>query len=314
MGKKLYFGVGSSIWVQFADGRGMRNLLDLKTLNSNYNTALSPVWSHDGTAIAFAAQNALEKRLDIFLVKADGSNPTMIHSHLYTVFDEASISNISWRSDDRELLYTLYIGNWDEVTLSAYAGYFQVSIFFSDAIETNRTEEDNIQVSKFEPVQGSVRIAMGIEQGFLLDNRHEVIVYNPSNGNNEIWVSIDNPNFRLTITELTWYFPNSIFFMLRDYGGSFSNSNDDIYTIWRIDKQNDGTFLYYEILKVQGIAIRSFSVSPDKKAAYFSGIQNNQGTLYRMSLDEQGNYITDQAMGGGIETELASNYSPIHNL
>jgi len=84
----------NEICVVNADGTGMVNLTD------NSTDELYAAWSPDGTKIAFARSfhRSDYYDVDIFVMKADGSNETKIQ-------DSADVTGLSWSPDGQEIAF-----------------------------------------------------------------------------------------------------------------------------------------------------------------------------------------------------------------
>lgn len=94
--------MGSRIYTMKADGSDTMKVVETGVASSNQ---AHPRWSHDGTKIAYADDRGVylgpyDHRMWIYVVHADGSNPTAV-----TPLTEGYRDSPTWSPDDRKIAY-----------------------------------------------------------------------------------------------------------------------------------------------------------------------------------------------------------------
>lgn len=110
------------IWLMQADGTDRRRLTELEPPQNDASGSGGPVWSPDGTQIAFSAQVGLEEdqRLaEIYVMRADGTDVRRLTTNEH--LDAAS----SWSPDGKRIAFTRVT---DPGTATARSGVFVMDV------------------------------------------------------------------------------------------------------------------------------------------------------------------------------------------
>ena len=151
------------------------NLDGSDRVNLSEVPGVSPVWSPDGSKIAFSTFDATFT-VDIVIMNADGSNQIKLTN------DPATDFVTSWSPDGTRLLFT---SNRDSLNSSFTNEIYSMKIDGSDVVRLTNNEIDE-QGPKFSP--DGTKIAFQRGQGFSDNQRAQVMVMN-ADGSNQINIS-----------------------------------------------------------------------------------------------------------------------------
>ena len=93
----IVVGAGSELWLLNADGR------DPRQLDIGLGNAVSPVFSPDGTKVAFVTRPAERTPYALFVANADGSEARSVTGGMRVVTSE--LAGISWSPDSSSLVF-----------------------------------------------------------------------------------------------------------------------------------------------------------------------------------------------------------------
>jgi Tol biopolymer transport system component len=111
---KLVFSVNSQVYTMNPDGTDMKILAALK--------AMQPVWSPDGTKIAFSGTPEANPDSQIYVVNADGGGLTRLtNSNLYSAGQgDCTNTGPQWSPDGKQIAFDTKIdGNWEISVMNA---------------------------------------------------------------------------------------------------------------------------------------------------------------------------------------------------
>jgi TolB protein len=139
----------SAIWVVNVDGSGLTRLTEGLVFH-----AQQPVWSPDGSRIAFAGRE-LGRQSDIWVINADGTGATRLTSDATDPSPGAVDESPQWSPDSQKIAYrTSRHGNWEIHVMNADGS--------SDVRVTNTTApEENIAWSP----DGKIAFDVGLVNG-----------------------------------------------------------------------------------------------------------------------------------------------------
>lgn len=290
-GEDIVFCGGTVIAVQHADGAGTRILFDAKSFDSSYNTVTSPVWSNDGTKIAFAAMNRGTKA-DIIIINADGSNPVLVHSSNYGgAFADGEIRDLSWSSNNRFFAFKLHLVN--SFTSIYNNGTFQYVIDFETGEERWVANGNNMLGMQFEPFLNGTQFAY--RQFGLLSEK--LYIKDINTQNIQTWWDFKNDYPSLSIpliNELAWNSPTSIYAIIEATGGGHT------FQAHRVDKVGN-SFQSVPVFNAGQTPIAAITVSPYKQRLYTTLKTNEGNILYLIQLDSNGRFVEATRVGYGTD-------------
>jgi Tol biopolymer transport system component len=176
------------IWVQHSDGTGLQNLT-----NNPDNRHLTPVWSPDGSKIAFSAiVGGQNNPADIFLMDSDGSNVVNVTDN-----PDFNDQNPSWSPDGNELAFSSFRPN------PSGGNLFSISIISANGTGRKTIIEDEgflVTAPKWSP-DGS-KIAFERFQQFT-QNPRQIHLMNPD-GSDVRNITADGGNPNLGTFSAAW--------------------------------------------------------------------------------------------------------------
>ncbi len=185
--EEIAYITSAGIRVMHDDGRGDRLLIS----NRNAFNALalgSPVWSSNGDRIAFTALISTTRSL-VCTARYDGSNIQIvgITDVNGTSFSSTLVGQISWSADDRYISFVTISLDFSAISIP--------TVNIIDLHDNNKLvgSIDGYAAAQFEPVSGSVKIAMS---GINFGTAQDFVGINDLSVNNgaEIWWTLDRPN------------------------------------------------------------------------------------------------------------------------
>ena len=109
--------VGGDIMAMAADGTGLRPMTSGAALDTN------PVFSRDGTTIAFWSRSLGSPLSDLEVMGVDGSGRRSIAQAVFTSGDRPGDGNaVSWSPDGRSLAYAAGVGNQSQIYVARANG------------------------------------------------------------------------------------------------------------------------------------------------------------------------------------------------
>jgi len=127
-------GYDKDIYVMATDGSGQTNISN----NAASNESM-PVWSPDGTKIAYSRYPSGQSHSDIYIANADGSNPVNLTARISNTSNEAVPA---WSPDGTQIAFASNLHEYDETTSE---------IFVIDADGRNLKQLTNGTGTNYEP-------------------------------------------------------------------------------------------------------------------------------------------------------------------
>ena len=279
-GEEIVFSLGNDIWVQFADGTGRRKLIEG---GAGYSYLDYPAWSLDGTRIAFGARPSTTPYVELWTVKADGSDLKMLTQLTQGYFGN-TIQSISWSWDSNYIMFN-YV--YDDVQLNSY---MVVTTIHSSGSGLTFGPDLNWTYSQYEPFQNSSRFAY-LHRGFPVINEKTTLhVSNLNLTGDETWFTYNGAIAGLT--HVCWNTTTSIYTIIR-WWSMYPNRE----VLLRIDKGVGYTVILYSD---PGGTLWSPTVSPDRTKLYNTELLGGVGTMYLSTLGSNGLPVSITAKGLGL--------------
>jgi len=288
-GEDIVFCLSDGIYVQFSDIMCRRKIID----EGGYSNLVYPVWSQDGSKIAFAAKNYDSRYVDLFVANCDGSDPICILS-LYTGYYQSNIQSISWSWNSEYIMFNY-----------AYDDYQNNDYFIVCSIHWTGSDfvfiDDPLRsYSQYEPSDGSSRYSY-ISTGAFWYPTTALRVSNLDGTNDNAWFT-----FNGTIagfTHVCWKSSNSIYTVVR-WWDAYPNKE----VLVRVERINNQSYYYVLIISDPGASLWCPTASPDRSRIYMAELTNNTSTMWQTTFDNNGNIIDNSPKGVGFFPNWRQNF------
>jgi Tol biopolymer transport system component len=268
-----------NIWVMNADGSGAIPLTRLTTFGAD---SFLPVWSPDGTKIAFESTRALDGSnapdgpngtFNIWVMKADGSGPIPV-TKLTAV--NADTFNPVWSPDSARLIYDSS-RNLDGSNSSGPNGVATVNMWLVNADGSGETSLTKLTANNSWSLGGQW-IANGAE---ILFGGKRALDGSDATGSPNLWVMKSDGSGAVPLTKLqvaevdgAALSPNgAIILFVSDQAldGSDSLNNNATRNLWTMNPDGSGATPLTKFTHALANSFRGFQWSPDGSKITFAG-------------------------------------------